>query len=415
MSDLPNNLDSQLSFSTTLACEIGLEEAILLQTLAELAYLFASNQATHAAHNSPLSEGREDNYRIPGNALIRKLRFWQLADIQRLVSRLCNLKKIYQISPPLGQVDYLAFSFIKQAQRPSSLDSYTQSLEPQRQALKPHTHSAIRPVPLTLSNRALPISLNWRPNEQLRRDIARMGIDLNTLESATASFVRYYREKGAIGFSWGNKFKDWIKRTQTFTEANNNPDRITAQTSASSTTLSSFEQHIVEPTPMTPDWRPNTDAFDILLRDGINPEFIKQAIAEFTLYWHERGEVHKTWNSIFVARVQRQWLRHQTESQFNRDPTPIPSDWQPDDSVFDILKMTDIDQTFARKKIQEFVLYWRDSGKVYPSWNSKFLEFIRHKWNQHLEHYDKTGRLPSSSHSSAANAQAQLTDTSWAE
>lgn len=377
-------LEAQLTFSTSIASKAGVEEAIMYQALLDLAPLFAEKTSPASLVASAQSE-----HHIPRSALEKRLPFWQTSDLQRLLSSLTNSGLITQLSSPLPQVDYLSFGFGRRR-------------IPNR--VQPSVHRAIRsPNQQGPQNRALPIGQQWRPDASTFVELERLGYSKESTETQIPGFIQYFREKGELGFNWNQKFKAWVRRTQV--QAQQAPKRE----------IASFEQTIREPTPMTSDWRPDPEAMHILLRDHVDPQFIEDAIPEFVLFWRERGEVHKTWSSKFVSHVQRQWLRYQNEVQHSRVPQAISEHWQPDQNVFDILAMANIDEAFAKQWVQEFVLYWRESGKVHTSWNSKYLQFIKQKWSQRLNHHGVSGSTPTSHHHAAANAQAQLTDTSWAD
>jgi hypothetical protein len=403
MSNAVKGPDTQLSFSMRLASQIGVDEAILYQALIELFTLFKGDIQAHSFeqrlqhsadaaprfNKSATQQGQQHNCIIPRQFLENKLPFWQTADLQRLLGSLSNRGSITQLSPPLPQVDHLDFCFGRQT--------------PLKSRIQPATQSAVRSPQQGPINRALPISPSWRPNERLMQELAHLGINLQQAEAEIPNFVHYYREKGELGFNWAQKFKDWLRRTEVRIEQ---PPRQS---------VSSFEQHIREPEPMTPNWKPEPAAINILLQADVDPQFIEDTIPEFILYWRERGEVHKTWSSKFIAHTKRQWLGYQNKIKHSRVPQPITSTWQPDQDVFDILKMAYIDESFARQWVQEFVLYWRDSGTVHTSWNSKYLQFVKQKWSQRLEDHGASRQASSSRHGAAANTQAQLSDTSWAE
>ena len=137
---------------------------------------------------------------------------------------------------------------------------------------------------------------------------------------------------------------------------------------------------------------PSQDAVEILVNAGINPEFIEDAVPEFVLYWRERGVVHGAWNTKFIEHIRRQWAKY--SASFGRDdtPRPIPEDWQPSSDCYEILQLAEIDEDYARSKIPEFVMYWRDSQQVKASWNTVFLQFIKLDWARQLKTTGVTAR-----------------------
>ena len=49
---------------------------------------------------------------------------------------------------------------------------------------------------------------------------------------------------------------------------------------------------------MTEQWQPDIDAIEILLRAGVDKNFIEDAVPEFVLYWRERGDNTSTWTDF---------------------------------------------------------------------------------------------------------------------
>ena len=47
--------------------------------------------------------------------------------------------------------------------------------------------------------------------------------------------------------------------------------------------------------------------------------------------------------------------------------------------------MTGIDLDFAEKYLPGFILYWKEDGRAFTSWDIKFLDFIKKKWNFNVE------------------------------
>ncbi|MCX4026983.1 replication protein [Spartinivicinus marinus] len=69
-------------------------------------------------------------------------------------------------------------------------------------------------------------------------------------------------------------------------------------------------------TPMTPDWEPDWKIITgMLIRAGIPPEFAKQSLDEFRLYWIDSGEHHPSWQAKFFQSVKSQWPIYQTKQR----------------------------------------------------------------------------------------------------
>src|SRR5690606_27632094 len=135
---------------------------------------------------------------------------------------------------------------------------------------------------------------------------------------------------------------------------------------------------------------------------------IEDSVAEFVLYWRERGLVTSTWNSRFLQHVRLQWAKYQGTVENDRTPRPIPADYEPSPLCFEVLEMARIDEDFARAQLKEFILYWKDRGEACASWNTRFLQHVKYKWATRPQ-----STLPAERQ--LENSLERLTDRSWAE
>ena len=118
----------------------------------------------------------------------------------------------------------------------------------------------------------------------------------------------------------------------------------------------------------------------------------------------------------------RRRLNGQPNGRNGNAPRPIPADWSPSPQCLDALQLAGIDEDYARSKVHEFVLYWRDSGQPRPSWNTVFLQFVRTGWIR-LQQQGGQPEYHYGEHQSPAEARQrridarlrQYADRSWAE
>ena len=136
---------------------------------------------------------------------------------------------------------------------------------------------------------------------------------------------------------------------------------------------------------MSAEWRPSLDALGILENSGISSSFIEDAVPEFVLYWRERGVTHGAWNTKFIEHIRRQWSKFSASFGFDDTPKPIPEGWQPSRDCYEILALAEIDESYARSRIPEFLMYWKDSQQVKSSWNTVFLQYIKQNWAKQLK------------------------------
>ena len=133
------------------------------------------------------------------------------------------------------------------------------------------------------------------------------------------------------------------------------------------------------------DWQPSDDVYEILKRSGIEEVFIDDLVDEFIVYWKDRPSALISFNSKFIEYVRIKWAQHTAEIDTKTSPTVIDNSWKPSSDCFDIIKMTGISKEFAEKLLPEFILYWKNDGRAFISWDIKFLDFIKNKWNFETE------------------------------
>jgi hypothetical protein len=60
-----------------------------------------------------------------------------------------------------------------------------------------------------------------------------------------------------------------------------------------------------------------------------------------------------------------------------RRRTPIPPDWQPSQRVYDWAAKQGLTHTWVAAQIDEFVVYWSDTGTRRDSWDATFINRLR--------------------------------------
>ena len=138
-----------------------------------------------------------------------------------------------------------------------------------------------------------------------------------------------------------------------------------------------------------PDWQPSEDTLEIVNMTSISNDFMNLKLKEFRIYWTERGQKKNNWNITFLDFIRREWAK---ENNSNKGlPYTINEKWFPDDDVFDILNLSDISRDSALKYLREFILYWKDKGAAFTTWNSKFIDHVkrRHMINANISNNEK--------------------------
>lgn len=369
--------------SPSLATTIGLEEAVLLQMLNDAANFAAGR--------------RQNNYlwfQLSRDDLQKRLAFWDLQTIQRVAASLKDKGIILINSAPLSQCDELCFAMNEQ--------------HPVEASSQPLTETPVLQQRPTKSASLLPS--NWQPNEDLLQLLSmNHGIPRDFALQQREDFLLYWRDRQEVSHSWSNKFRQHVLKEWRFQQSR--------QANAEQVALASQD--------INQAWSPSPDALEILQRSGVSADFIEDAVPEFVLYWRERGQAHSTWNSKFIAHIRRQWAKYTQAMELDYEPRQIPANWQPNEDVYDILRLANIDLDFARQLVPEFVLFWRDTQEIQRSWNTKFLQHAKYQWatRHHMPTYagqQHVGQRNANQPASAKNdikqsPFKQLTDRSWAQ
>lgn len=162
------------------------------------------------------------------------------------------------------------------------------------------------------------------------------------------------------------------------------------------------------------EWSPSSEAIEILEMTNINQEFLKLKLKEFKIYWIERGQKRNNWNSTFIEFIRREWAKESNSKKVM--PHIIDENWYPDEDVFDILNLSEINKDSALKYLKEFILYWKDKGSAFTTWNSKFIDHVKRRHivigekgdNEEIKKYSEPGKY-------SQDFKTRKNDTTWAK
>lgn len=375
-----------LVISPTLAATIGLDEAVMLHVLSEL-----------IAHGPVRDKGRFAWIELDQDRLLKAFPFWALIDIKRVQKNLLDLGLIL-IDPATASPEsqWFAINQVRPAAEPAKRQIGTGPRSG-------HALAADQPMLGGSEGQgATFMPAHWQPGEDWIRQCRQQNIPEDFVRQLVPGFVMYWRERGQARFSWGNAFYKFVLREWRAEQTRRG--------------MSELE------TEMSPQWWPSSDAFVILENAGINPQFIEDAVPEFVLYWRERGVSNGAWNTRFIEHVRRQWNKFRSAIEHDSQPRRIVDTWQPSAECYEILRLAEIDEDFARQKVPEFVLYWRDTNQVHASWNTRFLQYIKYQWARRLDESSNMSVIDAQDQSLAGKHQQVLgaafqrfTDRSWAE
>jgi len=360
----------QIVFSAELAATLGLEEAVLLQCLSDESESLSSEVG-----------GKYKWFSLNAIQIKQKLPFWQENDIQRISENLRQQGVILISSAPVSESKELRYAFNENLAPSNSINTST---------VNSTNTPANTGLDISGSPRAYPITASWKPDETSIRVLAQNGVPAHFAHEQTAEFVHYWSERGEARHAWGSRFVTHTLRKWREFESQQQ-FRKPSQIDSNSWESAHENTRQNEPQSMSKEWRPSTDAIEILeIQAGIHRNFVEDAIAEFILYWVEKGDRCNTWNARFINHVKRQWAEFQHTLKNERRPSLMIADWQPSNDVYDVLKFARIEIEFAQGLVPEFVMYWRDRNEMRPSWNTLFLQFAKQQWQRQKLANNKT-------------------------
>ncbi len=206
------------------------------------------------------------------------------------------------------------------------------------------------------------IGNTWMPEKEVFDQITEYGIPEDFANLQIEDFKKLSEERNQKDKNWGVKFLRFVIKKWRHQEVEENKKK--------------------KMKPMEKTWLPDDDALEILIKSGINEDFINKEVPEFILYWTERKEESDIWNSKFIAHIRRQWGRLKDVRENDDLPSKMTSEWRPNEDFFDILELTDIPREFAENTKPEFIMYWKETGQSLNSWNSKFLQHVKYNWEK---------------------------------
>ncbi|ROS01638.1 hypothetical protein EDC56_2082 [Sinobacterium caligoides] len=434
-----------------LAEQIGLECAVLLQALSD-----------YALHAENPEQGGFRWLQLPKSKLLALLPFWTENDIQRISDQLRDAGLIRLDSPQLALTDHYRFA-LNQSSTPSknrststrsTISRNLPNFTPRKRQLTPNatspppmrdSHNAVRDTQtstgesehrysaqqrnnnsgvnnlqqrtiapswptLGAKNNGQLIPSDWRPSESKIQQLSVIhGVPVEFCQQQVGEFVTYWLDAAERHVSWESKFHRHIVKEWQYQQVRNNQQQLKKQNKQERQTAAAADLN---------DWQPNAEAVEIMLRDGVDHDFIFNAVPEFILYWRERDSGAGQWNTKFLQHIRITWARYSATIDNDSLPQLMPGNWSPSADALDVLRMANIDLTFAESLIGEFVIFWRDSQQPQRSWNSKFIQHVKHHWAR--RHQLEAKNVGSQGHQNfTGKDQRSLvekhTDSSWAD
>ncbi|MDX1505739.1 MAG: DnaT-like ssDNA-binding domain-containing protein [Spongiibacter sp.] len=143
----------------------------------------------------------------------------------------------------------------------------------------------------------------WRPSQDALDILLRDGVSMHFIEDAIPEFILYWRERGTVDSNWNSRFLQHIRLQW-----------------ARYTNTVSHEQAFV---PITNNWQPSPEVFEILRMARIDTKFAREQIPEFILFWRDSGQAQRSWNTKFLQHVKYRWAHsHQLDKYDARQQRP---------------------------------------------------------------------------------------------
>jgi len=130
------------------------------------------------------------------------------------------------------------------------------------------------------------LNQSWTPSIQAFEVLSMGNINQHFIESKVNEFKMYWLEKNQLRDNWNVLFVDFIRRE--WVKENSDNKGL--------------------PVCIYDDWKPSSDAFDILELANVSKNDALKHLKEFILYWKENGTALRSWNSKFVDFIKRKEL-----------------------------------------------------------------------------------------------------------
>lgn len=342
--------DKPLVVSPTLAATIGLEEAVMLQLLHEC-----------MVHRAAVTHNGFAWLELDHAAITALMPFWQAQDIQRVATSLRDKGIIIIASAPFLQSQSLKFAFNEKVQALVA--------DRMKAGASATAQAPVNPAGRSSANL---IAANWQPGDEVLKQLAQLGIPGAFAREQVPEFVTYWRGRNESHHSWEARFlkqvvRLWRERETVFAAQQSHVDENNWRPSEDALEIllnnnigrdfideaipefvlywrergesvhtwnSKFVEHVKrlwakvnhalkhdsEPRPISDDWQPDPEVYEVLDMAGIDRDFARQLVPEFVLYWKEAGGLKASWNSAFVQQVKYHWAkRQQNDNADQRD------------------------------------------------------------------------------------------------
>ena len=145
-----------------------------------------------------------------------------------------------------------------------------------------------------LPNKKTSIEKTWLPNMDAVSILKSAEVSEEFITNSIPEFILFWREKNFKSDSWNTLFvnhvrKEWAKFTNRINDKN-------------------------KPKKMVANWEPDPSCYDVLKLAKINKKFAAEQLAEFRIFWIDTNEIMTSWNSKFIQHVKYKWHKKNPEA-----------------------------------------------------------------------------------------------------
>ena len=145
-----------------------------------------------------------------------------------------------------------------------------------------------------LPNKKRSIEKTWLPNMDAVSILKSAEVSEEFITNSIPEFILFWREKNFKSDSWNTLFvnhvrKEWAKFTNKINDKN-------------------------KPKKMVANWEPDPSCYDVLKLAKISKKFATEQLAEFRIFWIDSNEIMTSWNSKFIQHVKYKWYKKNPEA-----------------------------------------------------------------------------------------------------
>ena len=130
----------------------------------------------------------------------------------------------------------------------------------------------------------------------------------------------------------------------------------------------------------TDNFYPNEDLIKQASNLGIDKNFLGDQLPSFNLFWKGKDLKPHSKESKFLQYALKNWREKEKTEYQESKKVLIGNNWKPSEDALSILKSLDMNDSFIKSLLPEFILFWKEKRIKSNSWNSTFLSHAKKQW-----------------------------------